>query len=621
MSIKPSSLKCNTCNEQTLETITTALGNLERCPTCQSFWVEQKTLAAYSDDKTTCRAALDETKTLLLPTERWCPKCFQKMVDGRVRSRSVILHLCQTCTAIWTDWETLKKFDEAIERTLHAQVDAARTAPTLFKDIPPATDAPTRPLMDDKGVAKILRGIARTFDNMADGAGGTTVPRPPVKPPKPAESKPKAEPAKPKAEPVKPKAEPVKPTVEPKPEPKAEPAVERVIPEPVVEKRPEPIIEPPKPAPVVEKKPEPVVVPVKVDPVPEPLPEPKPEPKVEPRPEIKSELDDFRNLLGGIRIPDKPKLEPKPKAEPKPGPAPVAKPDPKPEPVVEPKPISKPAPVVPVPKPVIPKPTPLPKPVQPQGPGFLSRLSAFLNPKPPVSKPKPAPVPTPVVAPPPAVTPASVESKPAPVVVVPKPSPRPSVPRKPGTPTGIWMRVMPLGLALMAFLVNVARGYDFEWSFGILWAVFFWSIGSMIRWWRYYSSAPLAVTSLKDILATTGLSPSKGYFVELSGVIEPADPANPKGPVVFVQNGERVQLNRLSITDVMPRLFGIANPAQMILGEVLLRGWYRRLPVPFIDVSEVKAGKKFRKASSKGLRWGCAILVAALTALILLTAE
>ena len=121
-----------------LETVTTALGSLERCPSCFSLWIEQKLIAAYSDDKAACREALAETKTLLLPTDRWCPKCFQKMVDGRVRSRGVVLHLCTTCEALWTDWDTLRKFDEFIERALKAQVEAASTEP------PPAASVVSR---------------------------------------------------------------------------------------------------------------------------------------------------------------------------------------------------------------------------------------------------------------------------------------------------------------------------------------------------------------------------------------------------------------------------------------------------------------------------------------------
>ncbi len=183
------------------------------------------------------------------------------------------------------------------------------------------------------------------------------------------------------------------------------------------------------------------------------------------------------------------------------------------------------------------------------------------------------------------------------------------------------MRALPMALALAAFFANVARGYDFEWSFGILWAMLFWSIGFMVRLIRFYPGLNNWSTSLKEIAGRSGLSPSKGYPVELSGVIEPADPAKPKGRVIFITEGERIELNRMFALDMVPRVFGISNPSQMILGEVILRGWYRKLPVSFIDVAEIQAGKKSRKSMVRALRWGCAILVAVLAALILLTAE
>jgi len=183
------------------------------------------------------------------------------------------------------------------------------------------------------------------------------------------------------------------------------------------------------------------------------------------------------------------------------------------------------------------------------------------------------------------------------------------------------MRMLPMTLALIAFFANVARGYDFEWSFGILWAMLFWSIGMMIRLFRFYPSISNVSTSLKEIAGRKDLSPSKCYPVEFSGVMEPANPAKPKGTVVFVMDGERIELNRTFALDMVPRLFGIRNPGQMILGEVLIRGWYRRLPVSFIDLAEIRAGKKSRKSTVRALRWVCAILVAVVAALILLTAE
>jgi len=183
------------------------------------------------------------------------------------------------------------------------------------------------------------------------------------------------------------------------------------------------------------------------------------------------------------------------------------------------------------------------------------------------------------------------------------------------------MRLLPWGLALTAFFVNVARGYDFEMSFGILWAILFSCVGFMARLVRLYPFKDPIVATLEQLYDWPKVSAAAGIPVELTGVLEREDPAKPKGPMVFKQGERRIALNRLGALELVPRIFGLANPAQMLEGEVELSGWYRKSDPAFIEIAELSAGKKSRKSMARAMRWTCVILVFIFTALILLTAE
>ncbi len=111
-----STMKCPTCLDQTLETLSAPIGTFERCPYCQTLFIRRELIVAASLDRGACEEALEETKSLLLPTDRWCPKCLQKLYDGRVRSRGVNFTLCTTCDAFWTTLQTLGQFENDVEK-------------------------------------------------------------------------------------------------------------------------------------------------------------------------------------------------------------------------------------------------------------------------------------------------------------------------------------------------------------------------------------------------------------------------------------------------------------------------------------------------------------------------
>src|SRR5689334_2770372 len=111
-------LRCPNCDDQLLESLPTALGTIERCPNCQRLFIEEKTLADYSEDKADCYNALEEARSLLLPTSRHCPQCGQPLQDARIKSRNLILTLCTQCKALWTDTVALERFSETTERAV-----------------------------------------------------------------------------------------------------------------------------------------------------------------------------------------------------------------------------------------------------------------------------------------------------------------------------------------------------------------------------------------------------------------------------------------------------------------------------------------------------------------------
>src|SRR6266700_5111547 len=125
MAVSSSTMKCPVCPGQILETLSTSFGTWERCPNCTGVFIRQGLITAAGADRAQCVEALSETKGLLLPTDRSCPKCLQKLFDGRVQSRGVIFSLCPTCESFWTTLPTLRQFEEAIEKTLTAEIQAA----------------------------------------------------------------------------------------------------------------------------------------------------------------------------------------------------------------------------------------------------------------------------------------------------------------------------------------------------------------------------------------------------------------------------------------------------------------------------------------------------------------
>jgi len=834
MSVQPSLLKCPSCPDQMLETVTTALGSLERCPACLSLWVEQKLIAAYSDDKTACRVALAETKALLLPADRWCPKCFQKMVDGRVRSRGVVLHLCVTCEALWTDWNALRKFDEFVERALKAQVEAASqpplspqasTGPSYTSG--PAV-APAWTQIEDTAMGKVFRSMARTFDSIADGVGGTSA-YTQMNAPKPANKKPPA-----KAPTIKPKGPakedkgrkilkadelPPEPIVSgagtgaadtqavPAPEPISirgiditdietqapvapepvsrtetaspetptptvpEPVVSSAIETPIADVKAE-VVPEPVPAPVEIPAVEPIVIPaieekvqaiipdvpaeapedisaapklpsifdfIEKEKEPAPLPpaesfppaipiedkriekaesepleakiEPQIEPQAEPQKEPQNASSAISNLLGGSWDDEEKEPAKKNKKPIVPKPGPVAKPlfskPPGKGPglfgklgsVFKPKPKT-PKPIVPVmPDPIISgtgtsaadtqaaqAPTPAPDPIVSETPNSMDTQMApnkpALGPAPILKKTGPAPVkkapeikpvkkessgkgwglfksksktpkPAPAIVPeePVPLAPVPLAHKPEPVAApapdlvisgtgtsaadaqaAPRAIPKPVLPKpvakpkavKPKTKRGpavLALRLLPWMLAVVAFLINYARGYDFELSFALLWSVCAWSIGTMIRLFLLYPFQDFMEISLSALLDYPGLTPAKGFPVILKGWLEPENPDIPKGPLIFTQDEKKLLLNKTGALEFASTFFGLKNPAQFLPGEVTLHGWYRKTEPPYLEVSVVLMGKRRRASMVRAVRWAVAIGVLVVAGLILMTAE
>ena len=324
-------LLCPTCPEQILQTTATALGSIERCPFCGWFFVDLKTLAGYSEDQDQLNGLIAEARQFLLPTGRDCPKGAHKLQDGRVRSRGVILTLCPLCEGLWTDLNTLGRLNEALERSLRAQLETlVSTESGSAGEWRPGADA-IAPI-EDKGFAGFLRKTAHFFNGLANRFGK---PKPLPTPPAQPEYRPfRQEPAPaPNWAPPPPAPEPVKQPPAAAPSAGREPAA-GAVPPPHAGGRDAPVTpvpEPPRPAPKKPVIPEPPVH----------IPEPEPEVKPLPAPDLR-----VSEPAPIVEEPPKPEPEPEPEPEPQPEPQPQPKPEPLPEPKVEPR--TEPLPEAPV---------------------------------------------------------------------------------------------------------------------------------------------------------------------------------------------------------------------------------------------------------------------------------
>ena len=182
---------------------------------------------------------------------------------------------------------------------------------------------------------------------------------------------------------------------------------------------------------------------------------------------------------------------------------------------------------------------------------------------------------------------------------------------------------MPWGLAVAAFLINYARGYDFEFSFALLWSACAWAVGTMIRLFLFYPFQDFMEMSLAVLCwIIRGLRRSKDFPCMLKGQLEPENPDIPKGPLMFVQDGKKLALNKTGALEFISTFFGLKNPAQFTPGEATLQGWYRKTEPPYLEVSVLLIGKKTaHQFRPRALRWAAAILVLVVAGLILMTAE
>jgi len=171
MGISSSTMMCPSCMDQMLETLSTSFGAWDRCPSCRGIFIHRDLLAAASPDPAKCKEALEEMQALLLPTERSCPSVFQKLFDGRVRSRGVIFSLCPTDQSFWTSLPVLQQFEEAIEKNINRPGGACRRgqhAGVLSGTLGQPPDDGSPKSVNDSVLGSLFRVVARIFDRVAD---------------------------------------------------------------------------------------------------------------------------------------------------------------------------------------------------------------------------------------------------------------------------------------------------------------------------------------------------------------------------------------------------------------------------------------------------------------------
>ena len=685
MSIAPSTMKCPVCPEQTLESLSSTIGTFERCPHCGGLFIHQDLLLSVSQDRAKCQEALEETKLLLLPTERWCPKCLQKLFDGRVRSRGVICTLCPSCQSFWMSSDVLFQFEETLERAIRLQIDLARNSDHAHESSAQPAGytgrSTTFEMTEDSGLGRFFRAFARFFDSWADRFSGRA-PRP--APPKAL--KPKAKPvkaAKPGKKPLILEAEPLAPEPAPPSKPalpsEKEPRQERELPmeAPKIEV-PEFVFpeEAPPPEPPAQK-------PILPKPEPEPIPEPEPVPEPEPKPVPEPEP---------VPVPE-PVLEPKPVPEPEPVPEPALPVAPPPEPVPEPEPAppqrdeeaaellrlmsddssylskSKPKPAAPKPltaKPVAAKPA---SPPAGERQGFFTKFKAAWNPPPRKKTGAPPPaIPKPVEKPKEPVTPSApgpaprpkpkfmdlFKAKPRPKPIVkpkaPAPAPKPVVPPAPKPvavpapkpvvkPAPVVKKPVPAPkpkkikeprapLDHLAFwppwalaLAAVTCSAFRDFGFEGVPAIL-WGLTGWAIGFMVRLSRLYPFQPFEESTLNELLEKKGGAWpVILKGQIVLVDEQVPKGPLLFRQEEKSLALNRMRGGDVIPRLFGLSNPRQLPKGEATLKGWFRPGPIPSLEIQEVRTDKATRKSMVRSLRWTFAVTLLVLSVVISLALD
>ncbi len=187
---------------------------------------------------------------------------------------------------------------------------------------------------------------------------------------------------------------------------------------------------------------------------------------------------------------------------------------------------------------------------------------------------------------------------PKPVAKKPAPAPKPKKVKPPKDPIDHLTVWPPWVLAGLGVACSAFRDFGFEAGPAVLWGIVGWSIGTMIRLTRLYRSP-----------------------VTLAGQIVLADEQKPKGEVILKLEDKTILLNRLGMWDLIPRLFGLSNPRQLIKGDVTLKGWYRGILMPSFEVDEIRAEKVIRKSMVKTLRWASAIFISIIAIVIYVSLE
>src|SRR5690349_12143573 len=120
MSISPSDKYCPTCDSQTLDAISAVPGNWLHCPVCGGIFIHEDLILSLSQNREATQAIINEAKGVMIPAERECPQCSQKMFDCSARSRGLIYTICTNCRSFWSSLSALGLLDGAVEMALRA---------------------------------------------------------------------------------------------------------------------------------------------------------------------------------------------------------------------------------------------------------------------------------------------------------------------------------------------------------------------------------------------------------------------------------------------------------------------------------------------------------------------
>ena len=88
---------------------------IDECPECGGRWYDLSELEKVSKDPEKFRKAQECGLKRTRPSERDCPRCRRKLVNGGLISELLRVDCCETCRGIWLDKNEIALVDKLLQ--------------------------------------------------------------------------------------------------------------------------------------------------------------------------------------------------------------------------------------------------------------------------------------------------------------------------------------------------------------------------------------------------------------------------------------------------------------------------------------------------------------------------